>query len=111
MQMYDALESDVHENGRDESRYAENDYFSKAVCLNERGKIQARAMGEHISHIGLPISTVVSCVSCRARQTAELAFGGFDSQHRLLVHEGPINENYDVRINALKDFYGSLDVP
>ena len=111
VQMYDALESDVHENGIDESRYAENDYFSKAVCLNSRGKIQARTMGEHISRIGLPISTVVSSVSCRARQTSKLAFGGFDTQHRLLVHQGPYSENYDARINTLKKFYGSLDVP
>ena len=108
--MYDALESDVHTNGIDGSRYAENDYFSQAVCLNERGKIQARAMGEHIQHIGLPISHVVSTVSCRGRQTADLAFGGYDSQHRLLVHAGPYNEVYSDRINILKEFYGSLPV-
>ena len=110
VQMYDALESDVHTNGIDGSRYAENDYFSQAVCLNERGKIQARAMGEHIQHIGLPISHVVSTVSCRGRQTADLAFGGYDSQHRLLVHAGPYNEVYSDRINILKEFYGSLPV-
>ena len=46
VQMYDALESDVHSNGLNESRYAENDHFNKAVCLNERGKIQAKAIGE-----------------------------------------------------------------
>ena len=110
VQMYDALESDIHKNGPDESRYAENDYFSQDVCLNERGKIQARAMGEHISNIGLPISQVVSSVSCRARQTANLAFGGFDSQHRLLVHKGPYNEDKDVRTNILREFYSSLPI-
>ena len=110
VQMYDALESDLHTNGIDDSRYAENDYFSQAVCLNERGKIQAKAMGEHIQHIGLPISHVVSTVSCRGRQTADLAFGGYDSQHRLLVHLGPYNETHADRINVLKEFYGSLPV-
>ena len=40
VQMYDALESDIHQNGNNESRYAENDYFANAVCLNERGKVQ-----------------------------------------------------------------------
>lgn len=110
VQMYDVLESDLHTNGIDDSRYAENDYFSQAVCLNERGKIQAKAMGEHIQHIGLPISTVVSSVSCRGRQTADLAFGGYDSQHRLLVHEGPYNETDADRIRILKEFYGSLPV-
>lgn len=110
VQMYDALESDVHKNGNDESRYAENDYFEEAVCLNERGKIQARAMGEHISNIGLPIGEVVSSVSCRSRQTADLAFGGHDSLHRILVHAGPYNEDKKVRVNKLKQFYSELPV-
>jgi len=110
VQMYDALESDLHENGIDDSRYAENDYFDQAVCLNARGKIQAKAMGEHISHIGLPISKVVTSVSCRARQTADLTFGGFDSQHRLLVHAGPYNEDINNRNNILREFYKSLPI-
>ena len=66
VQMYDALESDLHKNGLDESRYAENEYFNKAVCLNDRGKIQAKAIGESIKYIGLPIGIVYSSVSCRA---------------------------------------------
>ena len=108
VQMYDALESDVHKNGKNNSRYAENDYFEKAVCLNDRGKIQARAMGEHIKHIGLPIGHVASSVSCRARQTSNLAFGGFNSQHRILVHTGPYNEKDDTRTKLLINFYLSL---
>ena len=110
VQMYDALESDVHTNGANESRYAEKDYFEEAVCLNERGKIQARAIGEHIKNIGLPIGYVVSSVSCRARQTADLAFGGFTSQHRILVHSGPYKEKEEIRIKNLKDFYQNLNL-
>ena len=69
VQMYDAIESDLHQNGHNKSRYAENDYFDQAVCLNKRGKIQARAIGEHLNHIKLPIGYVASSPSCRARQT------------------------------------------
>jgi phosphohistidine phosphatase SixA len=105
VQMYDALESDVHNNGSNESRYAEEDYFSAAVCLNERGKIQAKAIGETIKHIGLPIGDVHSSVSCRARQTTELAFGGFDKLHRILVHKGPYNEDESSRVDKLRDLY------
>ena len=108
VEMYDALESDLHSNGINESRYAENDYFSEAVCLNKRGKIQAKAMGEHLQKIGLPISYVVSSVSCRARQTANLAFGGYNSLNRLLVHEGPYNEITKDRIKKIRSFYLSL---
>lgn len=108
VQMYDALESDVHANGKDGSRYAENDYFAKAVCLNERGKVQARAMGEHIKQIGLPAFYVVSSVSCRARQTADLVFGGYNDMNKLLVHDGPYNEKIENRIKNLRSFYISL---
>ena len=108
--MYDALESDVHQKGINESRLAENDYFKDAVCLNERGLIQAKAMGEHIKLIGLPIGKVYSSVSCRSRQTAELAFNGFDSLHRILVHKGPYNEKKDIRLEKLKKFYSEIDI-
>lgn len=106
--MYDALESDLHNNGKDGSRFAENDYFANAVCLNTRGKIQAKAIGEHIKNIGLPIGHIASSVSCRARQTAELAFGKYDTLHRILVHTGPYNEEHSVRIRNLKVFYLNL---
>lgn len=108
--MYDALESDVHENGINESRYAENDYFKNAVCLNERGLIQAKAMGEHIKFINLPIGKVYSSVSCRSRQTAELAFGGYNSLHRILVNKGPYNEDKEIRLEKLKKFYLEIQV-
>ncbi len=110
VEMYDALESDVHNNGINNSRYAENDYFDQAVCLNKRGKIQARAMGEHLTNIKFPIGNVVSSVSCRSRQTAELTFGGYDSLHRILVHIGPYNETLEMRNKNLIDFYQSLKI-
>jgi len=103
--MYDAMESDLHNNGLNESRYAEKDYFGKAVCLNERGKIQAKAMGENLKYIGLPIGRVHSSVSCRARQTADLAFGGYDQLHRILVHTETYNEDEKTRIKTLTDLY------
>ena len=59
--MYDALESDLHENGKNNSRYAEDDYFSEAVCLNKRGKIQAKAIGETINAINSPSLPSLLC--------------------------------------------------
>ncbi len=108
VEMYDALESDLHNNGKNESRYAENDYFSDAVCLNSRGKIQASAMGESLKHIKLPIGSVHSSVSCRSRQTADLAFGGYEQLHRILVHKGPYNESEKTRVNKLTELYSSF---
>ena len=108
VQMYDALESHLHSNGKNESRYAENDYFSEAVCLNDRGKIQAKAIGESLKYIGLPVGAVHSSVSCRARQTAELAFGRYDKMYRILVHRGPYNESEYERIKKLKNLYSNF---
>ena len=110
VQMYDSLESDVHNNGKDGSRFAENDYFDQAVCLNSRDKVQAKAMGEHLLNIALPIGNVISSVSCRARQTADLAFGGYDTMPRILVHKGPYNEDYASTVKKLKELYQSYEV-
>ena len=49
-------------------------------------------------------------MSCRSRQTSELAFGGYDSLHRILVHPGPYNENTKVRVDKLKRFYSELPI-
>jgi len=106
--MYDALESEVHENGYNESRYAEFDYFKDAVCLNERGVIQATAMGELLDDINFPIGYIISSPSCRGRQTAEYTFGGYDKLDKTLIHRGAFNENYDDHYKDLKALYINL---
>tara|TARA_A100001234_G_C12628688_1_gene387233 strand:- start:454 stop:1257 length:804 start_codon:yes stop_codon:yes gene_type:complete len=110
VQMYDLLESDVHNNGFNNSRMAENDYFSKAVCLNDRGLVQAKAMGELLKEISFPIGQVISSPSCRSRQTANIAFGGYDKLDRELVHRGPYYEKEKNHLNKLKKIYLELSI-
>lgn len=110
VETFDALESDVHNNGPNNSRYGEKTYFKQAVCLNERGLIQAKAMGEVIRYTGLPIGIVISSPSCRARQTANLAFGGYSSLNRDLVHPGPYVETRKKRVSSLLDIYQTLPI-
>tara|TARA_B100000424_G_C22883156_1_gene469971 strand:+ start:221 stop:1027 length:807 start_codon:yes stop_codon:yes gene_type:complete len=107
---YDSLDSHVHNKGDDQTRYPENDYFTDAVCLNERGKVQAKAMAEHLEHINFKVGYVISSTSCRARQTANLVFGGFDEMKTILVHKGPYRENEKKRIEKLKNLYLSLPI-
>jgi len=109
--MYDALESDVHNNGDNATRYAENDFFDKAVCLNERGKVQARAMGEIFNISKIPIKKVISSPSCRARQTAILSIGRIDELNRNLVHPGPYIENDSLRYKYLRNYLLAQKVP
>jgi len=106
--MYDALESEVHENGYNESRYAEFDYFKEAVCLNDRGVVQATAMGELLRDISFPIGYIISSPSCRGRQTAEFAFGGYDELDKTLIHRGAFNEREDDHYKALKELFLNL---
>ena len=110
VQMYDAIESDLHNNGTNSSRYAENTYFSKAVCLNTRGEVQVKAMREVVEYSELPIGYVVTSPSCRSRQTADVVFGGYDKIDKILVHKGPYFENMKLRNEALKSFVLSLPI-
>jgi len=82
---------------------AENEYFYKAVCLSDRGLVQAKAMGEIINKINIPYHIVVSSPSCRARQTAELAFGGYDYIRNIFMHYGPYFEDSDEFIENVKN--------
>ena len=112
VKMYDALESENQESNTTSFRFAENEYFKDAVCLNNRGKIQAKAMGEVIKYSKLPVGYVVSSPSCRARQTAKLVFGGYDTLEKIFVHKGPYSEvgnrprhleNYILNLPNFKD--------
>ena len=99
--MYDALETT-------NNLRAENSYFKDAVCLSTRGMVQARAMGEIINDINLPIQEVISSPSCRARQTAELVFNGYDRIDQRLMQfygdpYGPYNLNKKDFLNDLKE--------
>ena len=86
VQMYDAREAK-------KKLKAENTYFKDAVCLSKRGMIQARMMGEIVKDLKLPINRIITSPSCRARQTAELVFGGYNEIKNIFLHAGPYNEN------------------
>jgi broad specificity phosphatase PhoE len=60
--------------------------FSKATCLTPQGVEEATLIGNVFELTGLAVSEVVSSPSCRARQTALLAFGRIDSVDNSLLH-------------------------
>tara|TARA_Y100000589_G_C27141895_1_gene625098 strand:- start:491 stop:1171 length:681 start_codon:yes stop_codon:yes gene_type:complete len=108
--IYDTLESEAHNNGINGTRYAENEYFGDATCLNKRGKIQAKAMKEHLDIINLPIGFVISSPICRARQTANIVFGGYQELNRDLVLRGRYTEDLKVRTNKLKNLFNKFPI-
>ncbi len=94
VQSYDAFE--LNNNIQ-----AENSYFSKFVCLNSEGKIQAKLIGDVFKDLRVPVGKVISSPSCRARQTANLAFGKIDVIHNTLVHYFPwFEDDKDFFVNV-----------
>ena len=108
--MYDSLESNLEFIGRNNSDYAENKYYKDAVCLNDRGVIQSKAIGQVLKKIEFPIGYVISSTSCRSRETANLAFGGYQKIDMQLVHAGPYKETRKKRAYLLKNIYLELPV-
>ena len=109
VQMYDALELDVDENNKNGTVFGENKYYSSAVCLSERGKAQAKAMREVIEISNIPIGTIFSSPSCRARQTAELAFGRYDYIDKNLINRSSKKEFKKAQSSYLRNFL--LEIP
>lgn len=60
--------------------------FAPAVCLTAQGKEEAKLIGEVFRLAGILVSSVISSPSCRAVQTAELAFGRVDGVRNSLLH-------------------------
>jgi broad specificity phosphatase PhoE len=108
--IYDLLESNFPPKNSSGYRLGEDNYFSRAVCLNDRGLIQARAIGEIVKDIALPVASVIVSPSCRARQTASIAFGRFDKIDSILMHRGPYKEDFAKHKVGVKNFLGQLNV-
>ncbi|TVP84623.1 MAG: histidine phosphatase family protein [Thioalkalivibrio sp.] len=62
--------------------------------LSEEGREQARALGERFEEHGVSVDVVMSSEFCRARQTAELAFGDHEAWTPLnLIESLPAGES------------------
>lgn len=53
--------------------------------LIDRGRDQARSIGENFRRLRIPVGKVLSSEFCRCRETAQLAFGRFELAHTLTV--------------------------
>ena len=82
LQTYDAYE--LNKNIK-----AENSYFKKFVCLNEEEKLKQNLLVKVNDLKVYVIGKVISSPSCRAMQTANIAFGKIDVIHNTLVHKSP----------------------
>ena len=90
---------------------AENSSFSRATCLTDQGKEEAKLIGQVFAMTGVKISEVISSPSCRARQTALLAFNRIDRISNSLLHRtAMVPEQHDEFAVALRNLILDLEV-
>ena len=80
---------------------AEETYFADRSCLNQNGKIEAKLIREYFKLYNINYSEVISSPSCRARQTAILAFNQIDKISNLFMYLSPFVQNIE-KDNAKK---------
>lgn len=68
--------------------------------LTDKGRAEARAIGEHVRRLKIPVGTVLASPFCRTMETARLAFG--KAQAMSEVRGGPAQPSDPARYAALK---------
>jgi len=68
--------------------------------LTDKGRGEARAIGEHVKRLGIPIGTVLASPFCRTIETARLAFGKAQAMQE--VRGGPSQPQDPKRYEGLK---------
>jgi len=68
--------------------------------LTDKGRAEARAIGEQVRRLKIPVGTVLASPFCRTMETARLAFG--KAQAMTEVRGGPAQPSDPARYAALK---------
>jgi hypothetical protein len=68
--------------------------------LTDKGRAEARAVGEHVKRLGIPIGTVLASPFCRTIETARLAFGKAEFMNE--VRGGPARSEDPRRYEGLR---------
>jgi phosphohistidine phosphatase SixA len=68
--------------------------------LTDKGRAEARAVGEHVKRLGIPIGTVLASPFCRTMETARLAFGKAELMKE--VRGGPARAEDPKRYEGLR---------
>src|SRR6185503_4786510 len=77
--------------------------------LTDKGRDEARALGEHVKRLGIPIGEVLASPFCRTRETAQLAFGRATTMHE--ARGGPASPGDPARYDALRKLLATRPAP
>lgn len=85
--------------------------FNRATCLTDRGKETAKLIRSVFTLENIDISGVYTSPSCRARQTAEIAFGTEGTVSNSLLHRTAIKYSQHSQFaQALKELIMAIEV-
>jgi hypothetical protein len=73
--------------------------------LTDKGRGEARAIGEHLKRLGIPIGEVFASPYCRTMETARLAFGAPRATHE--ARGGPVRSDDPGRYDGLRKLLSS----
>jgi phosphohistidine phosphatase SixA len=92
--------------------FSQNDANMKGYedCANQRnltdkGRSEARAIGQHVKRLGIPIGAVLASPYCRTMETAKLAFGKAQAMQE--VRGGPSRPDDPSRYDPLRKVLGT----
>ncbi len=84
---------------------------SEEQNLSDEGRAQARALGDAIRQHGVQVAEVLTSEFCRARETAELGFGGAEGWNALnLLNALPVDDA-DFLLEDVRDRIGDFRGP
>jgi len=90
---------------QDDSRMTSFEDCAAQRNLTDKGRAEARALGEHIRRLKIPIGEVVASPFCRTMETARLAFGKARATND--VRGGPLSADDPKRYQPLRKLLGS----
>jgi hypothetical protein len=73
----------TNKEDKDQEGFAFDD-CAKQRNLNDKGREQAKALGATLKELGIPVGEVLTSPMCRAKETAQIAFGKGEAKESLI---------------------------
>ena len=91
--------------GQNDARMKSYEDCATQRNLTDKGRDEARMIGEHLKRLGIPIGAVHASPFCRTMETARLAFGSARPTND--VRGGPVRSDDPARYDALRKLLGA----
>ena len=106
---YDGIELKIINTKDDFSNSGENEYFSEAVCLNKRGKVQSKMISQIFNFSKIKFDYISSSPICRSKQTALIISKKINDTNKILASGGFFSQDLNLWRNDIKNYL--LEVP